>query len=326
MLIIKLKTINFERSRERHFYMHSKLNVNLFVVKYLNMNEVKKQVKFVSSEFKGKYFKVSHQGMYAEAIAMLKKPRQGIRKIDKKYYEVLSTGEIKEYKQNKTKQKDSIYKTMERLRGIIRCNITGAKNELFITLTYDENMRDKERLYNDYEKFYKRLKRRFPECEFLYISVAEPQDRGAWHFHVLLKDLKHKNLYITNKTIRELWKQGWTKTERIKSKEPSEYFMTYFQNDEPHSWEKKNKRTEKKKRKHDRLKYYPQGFNFYRTSRNIKRPVIEKNIPLEKLEKEYPLLTRKNSTDIINIESKEVLNSMEKQTRKKYINRSKLTY
>lgn len=281
------------------------------------MNGTKKQVKFVQSEFKGKYFKVSHQGMYAEAIAMLKKPRQGIRKIDKKYYEVLSTGEVKEYKQNETKQKDSLYKTMERLRGIIRCNITGGKNELFITLTYSENMTDRERLMNDYEHFYKRLKRHFKNCEFLYIAVAEPQDRGAWHLHILLKDLKHKNLYIANKKITELWKHGATTTERIKAKEPSEYFMTYFQNDEPHKWEKKSKQAEKKKRKHDRLKYYPQGFNFYRTSRNIKRPVVENNVSLERLEKSYPLLTHKSSIDIIDIESGEVINSKENQSRKK---------
>ena len=299
--------------------MHSKLNVNLFVVKYLNMNEVKKQVKFVSSEFKGKYFKISHQGMYAEAIAMLKKPRQGIRKINKKYYEVLSTGEVKEYKHNEQKQKDSLYKTMERLRALIRCNITGDKNELFITLTYSENMTDKERLYEDYKKFYKRLQYHFKNCEFLYIAVAEPQERGAWHLHILLKDLKHKNLYITNKKITELWTHGMTTTERIKAREPSEYFMTYFQNDEPHNWEKKSKRAEKKKRKHDRLKYYPKDFNFYRTSRNVKRPVIEKNVSFESLVKQYPILTKTKSIDIINIENKEIKNSVERQTRKKRI-------
>lgn len=283
------------------------------------MNKAKKQVKFVLSEFKGKYFKVSHQGIYAEAIAMLKKPCQGIRKINKKYYEVLSTGEVKEYKHNEQKQKDSLYKTMERLRALIRCNITGDKNELFITLTYSENMRDRERLYNDYEHFYKRLKRHFKNCEFLYIAVAEPQERGAWHLHILLKDLKHKNLYITNKKITELWTHGMTTTERIKAREPSEYFMTYFQNDEPHDWEKKSKGAEKKRRKHDRLKYYPKGFNFYRTSRNVKRPVIEKNVSFESLVKQYPILTKTKSIDIINIENKEIKNSVERQTRKKRI-------
>lgn len=283
------------------------------------MNRAKKQVKFVLSEFKGKYFKISHQGMYAEAIAMLKKPCQGIRKINKKYYEVLSTGEVKEYKHNEQKQKDSLYKTMERLRALIRCNITGDKNELFITLTYSENMTDRERLMKDYEKFYKRLQYHFKNCEFLYIAVAEPQERGAWHLHILLKDLKHKNLYITNKKITELWTHGMTTTERIKAREPSEYFMTYFQNDEPHDWEKKSKQAEKKKRKHDRLKYYPQGFNFYRTSRNIKRPVIEKNVSFESLVKQYPILTKTKSIDIIDIENKEIKNSVERQTRKKRI-------
>ena len=283
------------------------------------MNNNKSQFYIEKSGFKGKYFKVLCQGQYAEAIAILKKPRQGIRKIDKKYYEVLSTGEVKEYKYNEQKQKDSLYKTMERLRGLIRCNITGDKSELFITLTYKENMKDRERLHKDYKKFYGRLKYRFPDKEFLYIAVAEPQERGAWHLHILLKDLKNKILYLDNKIITELWGHGRTETERIKAREPSEYFMTYFQNDEPHDWEKKSKRAEKKKRKHDRLKYYPKGFNFYRTSRNVKRPVIEKNVSLESLVKQYPILTKTKSIDIINIENKEILNSVERQTRKKRI-------
>ena len=87
-----------------------------------------------------------------------KKPVQGVRKISKSQYVVIGTGEIKEYQQTDTKQADSLRKTFTNLRQLINTNFHVNDSELFLTLTYAENMQDPERLYTDYKKFFMRLR------------------------------------------------------------------------------------------------------------------------------------------------------------------------
>ena len=71
---------------------------------------------------------------------------------------VIGTGEIKEYQQTDTKQADSLRKTFTNLRQLINTNFHVNDSELFLTLTYAENMQDPERLYTDYKKFFMRLR------------------------------------------------------------------------------------------------------------------------------------------------------------------------
>lgn len=179
----------------------------------------------------------------------------------------LRTGEIIECKASDSREDNiiSLKKTISRLRDLINCNFFGADNELFITLTYRENMTDVKRLYKDFDRFYKKLKYRFKDIEFCYISVIEPQERGAWHVHLLLKALNKDVLFIDNDSVvSKLWGQGFTKTKRLKGVDNVGAYLSSYLTDVLN---------EKGKKKGARLYLYPAGVNIYRCSRNCKRPV-----------------------------------------------------
>lgn len=180
----------------------------------------------------------------------------------------LRTGEVIECKVSDSREDNiiSLKKTISRLRDLINCNFFGADNELFITLTYRENMTDVERLYNDYRKFYQRLKYRFKDIEFCYICVIEPQERGAWHVHLLLKALNKDYLFINDSIVSKLWGHGFTKTKRLKGVDNVGAYLSSYLTDVF---------SEKGKKKGARLYLYPAGVNIYRCSRNCKRPVEE---------------------------------------------------
>src|SRR5699024_2532527 len=66
----------------------------------------------------------------------------GIKVLNANEYVNLSTGEVKEFKKSETKADSykSLMKTFKRLRYLINNNFRGNANELFVTLTYKENM------------------------------------------------------------------------------------------------------------------------------------------------------------------------------------------
>jgi len=51
-----------------------------------------------------------------------------------------------------------------------------------LTLTYRENMLDRERMSHDWDLFVKRVRRAIGSFE--YVCVFERQKRGAWHAHI----------------------------------------------------------------------------------------------------------------------------------------------
>jgi hypothetical protein len=190
------------------------------------------------------------------------------RKISRNQVVNVVTGEIIDCKVSSTREDNqvSLRRTIKRLRDLINCNFFGDDNELFITLTYRENMTDYKRLYKDFDRFYKRLRYRFKDIEFCYISVIEPQERGAWHLHVLLKALNKDYLFIDNDSvISELWGQGFTKTQRLRGVDNVGAYLSSYLTD---LIDEKGR-----KKKGARLYLYPSGVNIYRCSRNCRRPV-----------------------------------------------------
>ena len=200
------------------------------------------------------------------------------RKLSKNEMIDTTTGEVIEVENSKNRgeQLSSLWGTIRRLRMIINANFFGEPNELFITLTYRENMTDVKRLYRDFENFYKRLKRRYKEYKFEYIYAIEPQFRGAWHVHLLLKAMNVEYLYIPNNEIAELWGYGFTKTKRIENVDNvGAYLSAYLTNLEDGG-------------KGARLYLYPPGVNIYRTSRGIKKPhIIKGDMGLDEKHKVY---------------------------------------
>jgi len=204
-------------------------------------------------------------------IDVMPKNLMNYKRISKDKMLNIATGEVINIEISETRRDNikSLRETVKRLRRLINANFEGVDNELFITLTYKENMRDNSRLYGDFKKFYQKLKRKYKDIEFRYISVIEPQERGAWHLHVLLKGLNVDSLYIPNdEVISMLWGHGFTKTQRLSGVDNVGAYLSAYLTD---LMDEKGRKT-----KGARLYLYPAGVNIYRCSRNCKKPVEQR--------------------------------------------------
>ena len=239
---------------------------------------------------KQKKVKFTDMGDVKEIMAMDKLNISGfpIIKLSKTKYMIIETGEVKSYTlaENRAQDTDSLRKTFKKLRGVITTNFHGNKNELCFTITYREQMTDTIRLYHDFEKFFKKLKYKYVDVD--YISVVEPMGNGRWHCHVLLRFNSLDKIYIPNEEIEALWGQGFTKVKAIKSNVDNlgAYLSAYLGDieltKETHWQLKPNSKVKeveidghkKKFIKGGRLHLYPSGMNIYRCSRGIKQPII----------------------------------------------------
>jgi len=216
---------------------------------------------------------------------------------------------------NRLQAYSSLMKSLRDLRRYINFNFLGGKSELFITLTYGAEyagcMYDTEKLYRDFKTFWQRLKFRYDDLE--YIAVPEPQETGSWHMHILLKHNLGRPLYIDHKELAYIWRHGAVYVKRLMdshnlinyfykgigykmleepeiSYDPKERMVieTY---DEPDAWEEeilddgKDGADENEKfmadilqshEKFNRFHLYPPGFNLFRKSKGIKKPVAER--------------------------------------------------
>lgn len=214
-----------------------------------------------------------------------------IRKLDKDRYLHLETGEIKnfEHTENRQQSYDSLRKTFKKLRYLINNNFTGKGNELHVTLTYAENMTDPKRLYKDFDKFIKRMRYAYKDKSPIdYICVVEPQERGAWHCHVLLRFNDMDRVYVENSELRRLWGFGFVTVKSLKNVDNIGAYLSAYLADveltEDNLKEvykagdqiKVKASGGKKFIKGGRLHLYPPGMNIYRKSRGIVEPERQK--------------------------------------------------
>lgn len=204
---------------------------------------------------------------------------QRVMKLDKENYVDLSTGEVKKYNhiENRSQSKNSLYQTFKKLRYLINNNFKGSKNELFVTLTYAENMTCVNRLYDDFRKFMMRLRYKYRDKSTIdYISVVEPQQRGAWHCHVLIRFNDVEKIYIPNEEIRSLWGHGFVRVNRLEGVDNIGAYLSAYLTDleieGDFEGDKVKHLNGKKYIKGARLHLYPPGINIYRCSRGIKPP------------------------------------------------------
>lgn len=216
-----------------------------------------------------------------------------IQKLDKDSYIILNTGEVKDcnHIENRAENKLQVSQSLKRLRDYINTNVSDVSKCKWITLTYAENMTDTKQLYNDFKKFIMRFKYKYGKFE--YIVACEPQGRGAWHCHCIII-FNQKAPYIPNKIIEELWGKGFTKTNKLDNVDNIGAYLTAYLGDlELSSCQEYNiaynaedvkvitemgdikLKTPKRFVKGGRLCMYPPGFNIYRVSRGIKKPVKE---------------------------------------------------
>lgn len=246
--------------------------------------------------------KVTHMGHLLEVQHMEKVNRSAnIKKLDSDRYIDLSTGEIKEFSHSENRQQNfnSLRQTFKKLRYLINNNFVGAKNELHVILTYKENMKDTKRLYSDFDKFFKRLRYKYKkETSIDYLTVVEPQGRGAWHFHVLVRFNDLESIFVKNKDLRELWGNGFVQIKSLKDIDNIGAYLSAYLADVELSDDnvlqavadgseisvKVVEGEEKKFIKGGRLHMYPSGMNLYRKSRGIVEPVREE-IPYHAVKK-----------------------------------------
>jgi len=230
---------------------------------------------------------------------MARETKMHIKKLPGNKYMVLSTREVKDMAENCGKQKQSLLATFDELRGLIRTNFDNeGQNQVFLTLTYRENMTNIKRAYDDFEFFWKKVVRHCKCHELAYINVVEPQGRGAWHFHVMIKSLNQKELWIDKNKIKDLWgrERGNAYIERLKGDDVGAYYVAYFTTgfkhkgwkeadlnvgEEVHNPESADRmklldKVKKGQIKGERLHMYPKNTQFFRCSRNIARPVKSK--------------------------------------------------
>jgi hypothetical protein len=264
--------------------------------------------------------KFERQGdVFGELVAMANGlPKATIKPLGNNKYMVLKSGDVKEFSHNVYKQKSTLRKTFETLKGVIRANFSAkGHNQLFVTLTYAENMQDGDKLFSDFESFWKRLKYKCQHHSLEYVVVAEPQERGAWHMHLMVKS-DQEVLYIDNKDMERIWGHGYTTTERLKSDDVGRYYVSYFTSLELDADQiVKNagsNKGSKKFKKGARLHMYPVHFKLYRCSKGIIRPKSE-TVPYGKVVKEYGEPYSVRSCDVM--EGEETINSIQRESFKK---------
>lgn len=215
--------------------------------------------------------------------------RANIKKLDKDRYLNLLTGEISEFEhsQNRQQNYNSLRQTFKKIRYLINNNFNGQSNELHVTLTYKENMTDTKQLYKDFDKFMKRLKYKCKDKTTVdYISVVEPQERGAWHCHVLIRFNEMDKIFIPNKTLADLWGLGFVKIKALKDIDNIGAYLSAYLADIELSGDNLGTLVEEKREvvtkqvegkekrfvKGGRLHMYPPGMNLYRKSKGIVKP------------------------------------------------------
>lgn len=203
------------------------------------------------------------------------------KKINGKEYVNMITGEILQYNKNSRRNKNSLSKSLKKLKELSLNNFNGGKNEGFATLTYDKRETNFDNAVKDFGDFWKLLKKEFPDLE--YIAVIENQRiRTSWHFHMLIKDTKHNSLYIPEEELKRLWNKGNVKISRITNKEINQILSgSDIEDDEEDEKDLKNDNNAimkvinymcKTKSKED----IPIGKKIYHHSRGIKFPNVQK--------------------------------------------------
>lgn len=216
-----------------------------------------------------------------------KSPGVSVKRISKDEYQVIRTGEVKQYVHGEHTGDNltSFFRQCEQARDIINTNIKNYRQTKFITLTYDCKrlpaealdasgaMRDLTRLHADFTKFWHKFKRycsRIGRDDVGYISAAEPQRSGTWHLHILpfWKDGKYAP-FIPVDDLANMWGLGFVTIESLAKPGPTgvtgvdnvgAYLTAYV--------------TDLKGKKYERLQFYPAGMRPFRWSRNVLRPAV----------------------------------------------------
>jgi hypothetical protein len=97
------------------------------------------------------------------------------------------------------KRADNEDRAARRAKSRLRQLILSANLTHLLTLTYRENVTDFNRSADDLNRFVRKMKVQLPD--WLYVAVAEQQERGAWHWHIAVRGRQNVEL------IRTIWRE-----------------------------------------------------------------------------------------------------------------------
>lgn len=237
--------------------------------------------------------KVKIMNHIVEVVSLKNKPvgLQDIIKLNKYQYMIKATQEVKDYvlSENRADNTASLKHTFKKIRDLINNNFVGQANEIHLTLTYAENMTDTKQLYGDFKSFWKRYKYKYGN-NIDYLSIVEPQGRGAWHCHVLIRHNDLDKIFIPSNELAELWGHGFIKVKALKGVDNIGAYLSAYLGDvelTPENFtEQPNKDNVQFKEvvidgeskafiKGGRLHMYPSGMNIVRKSKGIVYPEVE---------------------------------------------------
>lgn len=101
----------------------------------------------------------------------------------------------------------ALQRARRELRRLINANVgRHGYKDVFLTLTFAENVMDVEKANYEFKKFRQRLEYELKR-KLKYVCVVEFQKRGAVHYHVLFFGLP----YVPAEAVREVWRNGFIK-------------------------------------------------------------------------------------------------------------------
>lgn len=120
-----------------------------------------------------------------------------IRQLSPELDPIIVGGTPARTKRDRSEQ-ERVESSVARTRKTIRQRCMSFKADRLLTLTYRENMEDRERAYRDAVRFIAACRRAnlLPK----YVAVAERQKRGAWHIHMACRG------YMPVMTLRRIWR------------------------------------------------------------------------------------------------------------------------
>ncbi|MFA6016379.1 MAG: hypothetical protein WC742_15075 [Gallionellaceae bacterium] len=86
-----------------------------------------------------------------------------------------------------------------RAKSRLRQLVLGANLNHLLTLTYRDNVTDFNQASDDLNRFVRKMKFHLPD--WLYVAVAEQQERGAWHWHLAVRGRQNVEL------LRTVWRE-----------------------------------------------------------------------------------------------------------------------
>lgn len=120
-------------------------------------------------------------------------PADGLREVDKE-----------------ANRERAIKRARTTLRRKVKELCGQADRAYMLTLTYAENMADYDRAVRDLRNFFRRVARAV-KGKVHYVAVAERQERGAWHWHLVI------DVYLDHSVWTELWGNGFVWVKRVRS-------------------------------------------------------------------------------------------------------------